>query len=312
VVGDDVAGVTVARDGRGAPTVDRVTAARRRSAGSRRDPGTGRPFRGTRRPPARPVPPALHVRLWGYRGPLRTRLGPGHLEPAVSAAGVRPTGRRARWVRPGYNLARGPLVRPRLPRAGCPARRGCQVKGQLGGAAPAQARPWAPTGTGGRSRRCPFWCAGGGSETRGGPGLGSAARVGRVSPRGGAGPRPRGGRTELGVGGDQQPGPPVGRLRGADLRSCLAQGLLEQPEGVFEIESSQEGLPPPVHITSGGGGDRGPQPDRLGVAVAEQGLDLQPDEGALDDGQLAVVVCPAAALRQPRCSRSQLVAVAVP
>ena len=49
----------------------------------------------------------------------------------------------------------------------------------------------------------------------------------------------------------------------------------------------------------GGAGDRGPQPDRLRVAVAGQVVDLQPDQGALDDRQLAVVVDPAAAAGQP-------------
>src|SRR3954447_22524583 len=41
-------------------------------------------------------------------------------------------------------------------------------------------------------------CSRGGSEIRGGPGLGSAGRVGRVSPRGGGGPRPGGGRGGVG------------------------------------------------------------------------------------------------------------------
>ena len=49
----------------------------------------------------------------------------------------------------------------------------------------------------------------------------------------------------------------------------------------------------------GGAGGRGPQPHRFRVAVAGQVLDLQPDQGALDDRQLAVVVEPAAAVGQP-------------
>src|SRR3954447_16910918 len=50
----------------------------------------------------------------------------------------------------------------------------------------------------------------------------------------------RAGETQLGVGGDDQPRPPVGCLRSADLRDGPAQGLFEQPEGVFEIETAQE------------------------------------------------------------------------
>ena len=50
----------------------------------------------------------------------------------------------------------------------------------------------------------------------------------------------------------------------------------------------------------GGAGGRGPQPHRFRVTVAGQVLDLQPDQGAFDDRQLAVVVEPAAAVGQPR------------
>ena len=38
------------------------------------------------------------------------------------------------------------------------------------------------------------------------------------------------------MGGDDQPGPPVGGLRAADLGGGPAQDLLEQPEGVFQVE----------------------------------------------------------------------------
>jgi hypothetical protein len=60
--------------------------------------------------------------------------------------------------------------------------------------------------------------------------------------------------------------------------------LFEQPEGALEIEAAQERLPPAIHILSGGAGGGAPQPDGLGVAVAGHALDLQPDQGALDDG----------------------------
>ena len=107
------------------------------------------------------------------------------------------------------------------------------------------------------------------------------------------------GEAELGVGGDDQPGPAVGGLRGAELRAGPAEGLFEQPEGVFQVEAAQERLPPAVDVGGGGAGGRGPQPHRLGVTVAGQVLDLQADQGALDDGEVAVVVEPAGAAGQP-------------
>ena len=79
---------------------------------------------------------------------------------------------------------------------------------------------------------------------------------------------------ELGMGGDDQPGPAVGGLGSTDLRTGPAQGLLEQPKRVLEIEPAQVGLPPAVHVPSGGAGGRGPQPDRVEVAVAGQVVDL--------------------------------------
>jgi len=76
------------------------------------------------------------------------------------------------------------------------------------------------------------------------------------------------------VRGDDQPGPAVGGGGIAQARAGPAEGLLEQSEGVFEVEATQERLPPAVHIGRGrvDGGD--PEPDRLGVAVAGQMLDL--------------------------------------
>ena len=51
------------------------------------------------------------------------------------------------------------------------------------------------------------------------------------------------GQAELGVRGDDQPGPAVGGGGVAELRAGPAEGLLEQPEGVFEVEAAQERLP---------------------------------------------------------------------
>ncbi len=58
------------------------------------------------------------------------------------------------------------------------------------------------------------------------------------------------GETELGVGGDDQPGPAVGGLGGADLRGGPGEGLLEQAEGVFDVEASQVGLPETIVTVS--------------------------------------------------------------
>src|SRR5205807_2609749 len=93
------------------------------------------------------------------------------------------------------------------------------------------------------------------------------------------------GQAELGVRGDDQPGPAVGGLGGSELGAGPAQGLLPETEGVLKIESSEVAAPPAIHVLRGGSDRRGPQPYRLGVAVAGQVVDLQPDDGALDDRQ---------------------------
>ena len=103
------------------------------------------------------------------------------------------------------------------------------------------------------------------------------------------------GEVQLGVGGDDDPGPAVGGGRVAELRAGPSQLLLQEPERVLDVETAQERLPGPVHLVCGGGGAGGPQPDRFRVAAAGQVIDLEADEGALDDGQLAVVVLPGGA-----------------
>ena len=55
----------------------------------------------------------------------------------------------------------------------------------------------------------------------------------------------------------------------------------------------------PVHFSWRGAGARAPQPDGLGVAVAGQMIHLQPDQGAFDHRQRAVVVQPGGAVGQP-------------
>ena len=69
---------------------------------------------------------------------------------------------------------------------------------------------------------------------------------------------------------------------------------------MFEVEAAQEGLPGPVDVDAGRGRVAGPQPQRFRGAVAGQVLDLQPDQGAFDDRQLAGVLAPGAAVFQPR------------
>jgi hypothetical protein len=93
--------------------------------------------------------------------------------------------------------------------------------------------------------------------------------------------------------------PAVGGLGGAELRAGPAQGLLEQSEGVLKIEPTEKRLPPAVDVGGGGAGARRPQPPRLGVTVAGRVVDLQADQRALDDGQLAVVVQPAGPVGEP-------------
>ena len=68
---------------------------------------------------------------------------------------------------------------------------------------------------------------------------------------------------------------------------------------MFDVEAAQERLPGAVQRVGGGDRRGGPQPQRLRVAVAGQAVDGQPDEGALDDGQLAGVVLPLPLAGQP-------------
>ena len=50
------------------------------------------------------------------------------------------------------------------------------------------------------------------------------------------------------------------------------------------IEAAQERLPGPVDLLVRGPGAGGPQPYRVRVPLAGQVINLEPDEGALDDG----------------------------
>src|SRR5271157_2217649 len=107
------------------------------------------------------------------------------------------------------------------------------------------------------------------------------------------------GEPELGQGGQDQPGPPVGGGGVAEPGAGPAEDLLEEPECVFDIETPQERLPAAVYPGGIRGGIGGPQPHRPGVMVVRQVIDGELDKGALDDRQLALVACPGAAGLQP-------------
>jgi hypothetical protein len=70
--------------------------------------------------------------------------------------------------------------------------------------------------------------AGGGEPPRLGRGFPGEAQVGGEGSGGG----------QLGESGDHQPGPSVGGLRIADLGNGPAQGLLQEPEGVLDVEAA--------------------------------------------------------------------------
>src|ERR1019366_2459739 len=94
---------------------------------------------------------------------------------------------------------------------------------------------------------------------------------------------------ELGVGGEDEPGPAVGLFGVAQRWGGPAQGVLEEPEGVLDVEAAQVSPPTDVEVE---GGSRGPEPQRLlGPAGGfGQGLDVDPDHGAGHDRQFVVVV----------------------
>lgn len=93
------------------------------------------------------------------------------------------------------------------------------------------------------------------------------------------------GKAELGVGGGDQPRPQV--------------GLLEQPKGMFMIESAEERLPAQVDVFAGHAGARGALPHRLRVAVTGQVLNLQPDQRVMDQREFTAVIEPGATGLQP-------------
>jgi transposase len=111
---------------------------------------------------------------------------------------------------------------------------------------------WWPAGSG----LAGFWRTGRTGQSRADV-LKSPADPGRGQPARRRGPFPgqaqvageRAGQPQLGMAGDDQPGPPVRGGRVADLGGGPAQDLLEQAEGVLEVEAAQERLPAPVHLS---------------------------------------------------------------
>jgi hypothetical protein len=64
----------------------------------------------------------------------------------------------------------------------------------------------------------------------------------------------------LGVGGEDQPHPPVRLFGSSQAGAGQAKALLEEPESVFNIESSKVDPPEAVDVVCGGVGVAVPQP----------------------------------------------------
>ncbi|MCP2256870.1 hypothetical protein LX15_000553 [Streptoalloteichus tenebrarius] len=107
------------------------------------------------------------------------------------------------------------------------------------------------------------------------------------------------GEAELGVGGEQQPAPAVGRLRVPERRSGPAKGLCEHAEGVLDIEPARERPPRQIDPGPGEVGAGVPEPD--GVRRSLWRADARPVAGSRRLprwGRLGVVACPGDAVGQ--------------
>jgi hypothetical protein len=80
----------------------------------------------------------------------------------------------------------------------------------------------------------------------------------------------------LSVHDDHQPGPAVGCVRVPQLGNGPAESLLEQPEGVFDVEATQERLPAAGDIRLSNVHCGAPQLDRFRVTAAGQVINLEP------------------------------------
>jgi hypothetical protein len=106
-----------------------------------------------------------------------------------------------------------------------------------------------------------FWRAGGAGRHRAeaaksaaDPGRGEPARRGGTFPGAAQVGGQRPGEPELGVDGDDQPGPAVSGGGVANFGGGPAEDLLEQPEGMLKIKSAQERLPQQVYLSGGQAG----------------------------------------------------------
>jgi hypothetical protein len=88
-------------------------------------------------------------------------------------------------------------------------------------------------------------------------------------------------------------------LRPRRLRRPLHSVVGRLVAHVLQIESTQERLPAHIDVLAGHPGLGGPQPHRLGVAVAGQVVDLEADQHAFDDGEFATMVDPGRADGEP-------------
>src|ERR1035437_1075266 len=72
------------------------------------------------------------------------------------------------------------------------------------------------------------------------------------------------GQAQLGVGGDDQPGPAVGLVGGLQRWCGPAEGAFDEAEGVLDVEAAQVGTPAEVEVGFARSGP--PQPQRLAWA----------------------------------------------
>jgi len=180
----------------------------------------------------------------------------------------------------------------RLARSGGPCGPGSPVPGLLGRLLDrrvADRRPGRPAlgSAGGASGG--FWCGGRRAERAQQLRKPAVHPIGRES-RLGSGPLPRqsgvggdrAGQAQLGVGDQHQPGPPVGLGGMAGPWGGPAEGLLGEPDGVFQVEPADLGPPGQVQVELAGAGP--PPPQHLGWAGAgRDSLDLDTEDGAAHD-----------------------------
>ena len=106
------------------------------------------------------------------------------------------------------------------------------------------------------------------------------------------------GEPELGVGGCDGPGPPVGLFGGADRGGDPAQSVLREPEGVLDVEAVQVGAGTKVEVGSSGSGP--PEPQGLFGSAGRFGevFDVDADDGVgcPEDGERLMVGPVAAAV----------------